>query len=148
MKSSKQLAKGQRLRNDWSPEQVSGWLKTRKGIHISHEWIYQHVLADQRNGGDTYRHLRCQKKRRKLYGSCLRRGILPNRVSIEQRPEEIDTRQWLGDWEVDTIIGKRHKQAIVTLVDCKSRLILLHKVQECKAGAVTEAIPHLLKPWS
>jgi transposase, IS30 family len=136
------------LCNDWSPEQVSGWLKSRKDLHVSHEWIYQHILVDKRNGGDLYCHLRCQRKRRKRYGSYDRRGILPNRVSIEQRPGEVDTRQRLGDWEVDTIIGKRHKQAIVTLVERKSRLVLLHKVQERSAGAVTQAITHLLEPWS
>lgn len=136
-----------RLRNDWSPEQVSGWLKASKDLHVSHEWIYQHILADKRNGGDLYRHLRCQKKRRKRYGSYDCRGILPNRVSIEQRPGEVDTRQRLGDWEVDTIIGKRHQQAIVTLVERKSRLVLLRKVQERTAGAVKEAITHLLEPW-
>jgi IS30 family transposase len=130
------------LCNDWNPEQVSGWLKSRKDLHVSHEWIYQHVLADKRNGGDLYHHVRCKKKRRKRYGSYDRRGILPNRVSIDQRPGEVNTRQRLGDWEVDTIIGKRHKQAIVTLVERKSRLVLLRKVQERSAGAVTEAITH------
>jgi len=58
----------EKLRQDWSPEQVSGWLKKQAGSSISHEWIYQHILADKRSGGDLYKHLRCQKKRRKRYG--------------------------------------------------------------------------------
>ena len=56
------------LRQDWSPEQISGRLKKEQAIALSHEWIYQHVLADKRAAGDLYKHLRCQKKRRKRYG--------------------------------------------------------------------------------
>src|SRR3989304_4678090 len=56
------------LRQDWSPEQISGRLKKEQGIRISHEWIYQSILADKRANGDLYKHLRCHKKRRKRYG--------------------------------------------------------------------------------
>jgi len=135
------------IRMDWSPEQVSGWLKNRKDIHISHEWIYQHIYEDKRNKGDLHLHLRCQKKRRKRYGSYDRRGKLSNRMSIEQRPAEVESRQRLGDWEVDTMIGKRHKQALVTLIERKSRLVLLRKVERRTAEAVEDAITHLLEPW-
>ena len=137
----------QLIRQDWSPEQISGRLKHRGNIHISHEWIYKHIYEDKRNKGNLYRHLRCQKKRRKRYGSYDRRGKLSNRVSIEQRPAEVETRQRLGDWEVDTMIGKRHKQALVTLLERKSRLVLLCKVERRTAEAVEDAILHLLKPW-
>ena len=61
------------LRQEWSPEQISGRLKQEQKISISHEWIYQHVLADKRAGGDLYKHLRCPKQRRKRYGTyCFR----------------------------------------------------------------------------
>lgn len=136
------------IRMDWSPEQISGRLKCREDIHISHEWIYQHIYEDKRNNGDLYRHLRCQKKRRKRYGSYDRRGKLSNRVSIDQRPAEVESRQWLGDWEVDTMIGKRHKQALVTLIERKSRFVLLRKVEQRTAEAVEDTINHLLKPWT
>ena len=56
------------LKHEWSPEQISGRLKKEQGLGISHEWIYQYVLEDKRAGGDLYRHLRCQKKRRTRYG--------------------------------------------------------------------------------
>ncbi len=52
------------LRQDWSPEQISGRLKKEQKVCISHEWIYQYVLTDKQTGGNLYRHLRCQKKRR------------------------------------------------------------------------------------
>jgi len=115
---------------DWSPEQISGWLLRNQAIRVSHEWIYQHILADKLMGGTLYQHLRCQKKRRKRYGGYDRRGQLPNRVSIEQRPAIVEQRQRLGDWEVDTIVGKRHHQAIVTLIERKSRFALLRKVEQ------------------
>jgi len=52
------------LRQEWSPEQISGRLKKEQGIRISHEWIYQHILVDKQAGGDLYKHLRCHRKRR------------------------------------------------------------------------------------
>jgi len=57
------------LRVEWSPEQISIWLEAERAVRISHEWIYQYVLQDKSKGGDLYRHLRCQKQRRKHYGS-------------------------------------------------------------------------------
>ncbi len=81
---------------------MSGWLSRQHVNQVSHEWIYQYILTDKQAGGDLYRHLRCQKKRRKRYGSYDRRGQLPNRVSIEERPEIVEKRQRIGDWEVDT----------------------------------------------
>lgn len=134
------------LRLDWSPEQVSGWLQRHHEVRISHEWIYQHILADKQSGGDLYRHLRCQKKRRKRYGSYDRRGRIPNRTSIENRPAIVEERTRIGDWEVDTIIGKRHRQAIVTLTERKSRFSLLAKVNQRTADQVGDAVIELLQP--
>jgi IS30 family transposase len=136
------------LKQDWSPEQISGRVKREQPVCISHEWIYQYVLADKQTGGDLYRHLRCQKKRRKRYGKYDRRGQLPNCRSIEERPALVNGRKRLGDWEVDTMIGKRHKQAIVTLTERKSRLTLLGKVARRTAQGVQNQIHRLLLPLS
>jgi IS30 family transposase len=134
------------IRQEWSPEQVSDWLEVNHyGLQISHEWIYQYILMDKHAGGDLHRHLRCQKKRRKRYGSYDRRGTLKNRVSIDERPAIVDTRQRLGDWEVDTIIGKGHRHAIVSLTERKSRLALLRKVERKTAQAVADTVIELLK---
>lgn len=134
-----------KLRLDWSPEQVSGWLYRHHAIQVSHEWIYQHILADKQAGGDLYRHLRCQKKRRKRYGSYDCRGKMPNRVSIEERPAIVEERTRIGDWEVDTIIGKRHRHAIVTLIERKSRFSLLAKVDQRTADQVGDAMIEMLQ---
>jgi IS30 family transposase len=134
------------LRREWSPEQISGRLKKEQGICISHEWIYQYLLEDKRAGGNLYRHLRCQKKRRKRYGTYDRRGKLPNCRSIEERPAVVTLRKRLGDWEVDTLLGKKHIQAIVTLTERKSRYTLLGKVTHRTARAVQKQIQRLLLP--
>jgi len=135
-----------KIRLDWSPEQVSGWLLKHWHIQVSHEWIYQYILSDKQTGGDLYKHLRCPKKRRKRYGSHDRRGKLPNRRSIEERPEIVDQRQRIGDWEVDTLVGKGHHQAVVTLTERKSRLALLGKVNHRTAELVSDAVIDLLYP--
>jgi len=135
-----------KIRMEWSPEQISGWLLKHYHIQVSHEWIYQYILSDKQAGGDLYKHLRCQKKRRKRYGKRDHRGKLPNRRSIEERPEIVDQRQRVGDWEVDTIVGKGHHQAIVTLTERKSRLALLRKVDRRTAEMVSDAMIDLLQP--
>jgi IS30 family transposase len=137
-----------KVKLDWSPEQISGWMSRTQAFRISHEWIYQYILMDKRLGGHLYEHLRCRKKRSQRYGGHDRRGQLPNRVSIEQRPEIVEQRQRIGDWEVDTMIGKRHHQAIVTLTERKSRFALLRKVEQKTAKQVRNAVVDLLKPVS
>lgn len=134
------------LRQDWSPEQISGRLKKEQGIRISHEWIYQHVLADKLAGGDLYKQLRCQKKRRKRYGSYDRRGQLLNCHSIEERSANVNTRKRIGDWEVDTLIGKQQKLAMLILVERKSRFTLLGKLSRRTAQAVHQQACKLLLP--
>jgi IS30 family transposase len=134
------------LRQDWSPEQVSGWLKGERQVDVSHERIYQYIYADKARGGDLHRHLRCRKKRRKRYGSYDRRGQIKNRRRIETRPAIVETKGRLGDWEADTIIGSQHREAIVSVVERKSKLCLLKKVTRKTAEAVEQALAALLEP--
>jgi len=128
------------LRQQWSPEQISGRLALEQQAGISHERIYKYVYADKARGGTLYRHLRCQKVRRKRYGSYSRRGQIPNRVLIDQRPQVVEQKARLGDWEADTIIGRHHKEAIVSLTERKSKLTRLAKVVRNTAELVTQAI--------
>ena len=129
-----------KLRKDWSPEQISNH------ADISIETVYQRIYADKRAGGVLWQHLRCQKQRRKRYGKHARRGTIPNRKSIEERPAIVEDRNRIGDWEADTIIGKSHKQAIVSLVERKSGYTLIRKVERKTARAVRKATVSLLKP--
>lgn len=134
------------LQQDWSPEQISGRLKKEQRLRISHEWIYQHVLVDKQAGGDLYKHLRCQKKRRTRYGTYDRRGKLPNCRSIEERPTHVNTRKRIGDWEVDTLIGKQQTHAMLTLTERKSRFTLLGKLPRRTARAVRQRVCQVLLP--
>jgi IS30 family transposase len=135
------------LQKDWSPEQISGRLHADEIISIHHETIYQFVLTDKANGGELYKHLRHQGKTyRKRYGSAHNRSGIPNRVDIDERPVEANNRERIGDWEADTIIGKNHKGAIVTLDDRKSKLRLAAPLSGKKAQYVKEAMIALLSP--
>jgi IS30 family transposase len=133
----------EKLGADWSPEQISGRLK-ETGLAISAEWIYLHVYADKRAGGDLWKHLRQQKKRRKRVSGRDRRGKIPNRVGIEERPEIVEQRKRLGDWEGDTIIGKGHRGAVLTLVERKSGYLLLGRLPQRTAERVAQQATRLL----
>lgn len=137
-----------KIQLDWSPEQVSGWLAKDKHIRISHERIYQYIWTDKRQGGELYKHLRqSNKKRKKQYGSKDKRGQIRNRISIEERPDIVEAKTRIGDWEIDTVIGKNHQGALVTIVDRVSKFTLIKKVDSKQAKVVTEATIILLKPY-
>lgn len=130
-----------RLREQHSPEQIAACLP------VSHETLYQRIYADKRSGGDLWRHLRCQKQRRKRYASGQqRRGHIPNRRAITERPSAVENRRRVGHWEGDTIIGKGRRQAIVSLVERKSGFCLLAHVTHKTSEAVSHSIIRLLEP--
>ena len=135
------------IREEWSPEQVVGRVAMEQGVSISHEWIYQYIYADQRSGGDLYRSLRCQKVQRKRYGIYSRRGTIPNQVSIDERPAIVDSKRRFGDWEGDTVIGKGHRGALVTLVERKSLYTVIRSVLHKTAKAVRNTVTDGLSPY-
>ena len=136
----------QLLRQDWSPEQIAGYLKLYKQPTVSHERIYLYVYADKRHGGTLHRHLRSQKKQRKRYGGYIRRGQIPNRTSIDKRPKIVANKGRFGDWEADTIIGARHKGGILSVVERKSKLVRLHKLKSKAAAEMRYTSVKLLGP--
>jgi len=92
-----------KLREKWSPEQISGWLFDEQSERLSHERIYQHIWGDKRAGGELYTHLRRQgKKYQKRSNGKRSRGQICNRVGIEKRPAVVDEKSRIGDWEIDT----------------------------------------------
>ena len=127
-------------------EQIAGWLKREKQPAVSHERIYLYVYADKRRGGLLHRHLRSQKKQRKRYGGYIRRGQIPNRTSIDERPKIVGRKGRFGDWEADTIIGARHKGGILSLVERKSKLTRLHKLATKAASEMKDVSVALLAP--
>ena len=136
------------IRQDWSPEQIVGRLKLKGIVSLHHETVYQYILTDKRAGGNLFKHLRHQNKTyRKRYGYPRNRSGIPNRVDIDNRPEIANQRGRVGDWETDTMIGKNHKGAIVTLDERKSKLRLAAPLRGKKAQPVTDAIVKLLHPF-
>ena len=130
----------QLLGQQWSPEQITGRLKLEQQQSVSHERIYQYIYADNRLGGTLSLNLRCRKARRKRYGSYDRRGQLPNRRSIDERPAMVEQKRRIGDWEADTIIGRHHQEAIVSIVERKSKLTRLAKVKHNTAELVGQVM--------
>lgn len=129
-----------KIREKWSPEQISGRLKLELGISVSHETIYQHIWQDKKNGGDLYTHLRHSgKKYNKRSSGKSGRGCIPNRVDIKERPKIVEEKKRLGDWEGDTIIGAQHKGALLTIVDRKSKFTLIEKLDRKTADEVVMA---------
>lgn len=126
----------------WSPEQIAGKLP------VSHETLYMHVYADKAKGGKLWKNLRCQKQKKKRYASGQdRRGQIPNRRPLNERPGYVEDRKHVGHWEGDTVIGANHKQAIVTLVERKSGYAVIEKVANKTADLVSAAIVNRLKPF-
>lgn len=134
------------LRCYWSPEQICGHLR-KKGLFISYESIYQYILKNKQEGGDLYTFLRCQRRRRKRYGTRRfdMRGQIKNRLSIDKRPKVVARKSRIGDWEGDLIIGKGHQGALVTLVDRCSKKSKIIKVESKRVESVLYGILKALK---
>lgn len=133
---------------DWSPEQISVYLKEKGLLDISHETIYKLIWMDKAAGGSMYKHLRIKNKpRRKKYGSG-KRVIIPNKVYIDERPPVVEERSRIGDWELDTIIPARGgKHVLVTMVERASRYTLMDKIESKEAYAVARGIVKILAPF-
>lgn len=135
------------MKQDWSPEQIAGRLAHEGGFRISHEWIYQYVLADKRQGGGLYRHLRCQKQHRKRYGtrSHRMRGGIRDRIGIAQRPAVADQRRRMGDWEADTLAGRAWSTRVLSMVDRKSRYTVLGALANKSAQHTAQVLVRCLR---
>ena len=131
----------------WSPDQISGWLRRQGRACVSCERIYRHIWKDKRNGGGLWRHLRHNgKKYNKRKGKNSGRGLIPGRVDIAERPAIVAEKRRIGDWEGDTIIGRSPKGAILTHVDRKSKYTKLAILPDKSAASVQKACDASLLP--
>jgi len=135
------------LKMQYSPEQISGRLYKDTGDTISIETIYQFIYRDKADGGVLYTNLRWQnrKRKRRLHGRKRHReyGTTP-RKSIHDRDTVIETKSRFGDLEIDTIIGKNHKQAILTIVDRKTKYLWIQKLIFKRSDNVAKASNKIL----
>jgi len=136
-------------KEQWSPEQIWGYCKKNNIDMVSHESIYKFVYQDKNKGGVLYKNLRvASKKYRKRYGSGKgKRCIIKDKVSIDLRPECINNKQRIGDWEIDTIVGKDNKGAIVTIAERVTAFVLIAKLNGKNAQELAEAVVKLMMPF-
>ena len=136
-----------KLKLDWSPEQISGRMKLDIGVSVVHETIYRYIYANKANGGRLYKYLRHKnKKYHKRSNEYKARGVIIDRVMIDKRPKIVEKKKRIGDLEIDTVIGKNHQGALVTVVDRKSKFALIKNVPSKEAGVVKQALIEMLQP--
>jgi IS30 family transposase len=127
------------LGQQWSPQQISERLKLDHPddlkMRISHQCVYQWIKLDRESGGICYKDLRqSNRKRRRKYGSSARTGQIKDRVGIEHRPAEVDSRQRVGDWESDTIVGTHTRgPKLATHVERKTRYVKIARLSDGRA---------------
>ena len=135
------------IREDFSPEQIVGRLRAQGKTCVSHERIYQHIWSNLKAGGDLYTHLRRNKKRyRKRGGAKDTRGQIKNRIGIEKRPEIVDQKSRFGDLEIDTVMGKNHKGALLTINDRLTGLVWIRLLEGKEAAPLVMATVEALDP--
>lgn len=134
------------LQQDYSPEQVSGFMKKNDQETLSHESIYQIIWKDKKEKGSLHKHLRRKGRRYRKRGSSKdSRGKIVGRFGIEKRPKEAEERKVFGHLEVDTIIGQNHKGAIITLNDRASGMLWMEKVESRDAEIVKIKLSQMLE---
>jgi len=130
----------QELRVRHSPEQISAVLASGSGVQVSHESIYRHVWKDKKAGGDLWRCLRGRLRRGRRYRVNRQRGQIVGRVGIEHRSAIANKRGRRGDFEIDTVFGAGRKAALVTIVDRRSRFLIVEKVATKHAEVVADSL--------
>lgn len=131
----------------WSPEQIVGYCKLHNIPMVSVERIYQYIRKNKAQGGNLYRHLRHQLKHRKRPISG-KQETIKDKVSIELRGDIINNKLRFGDWEIDLIIGKDGKGAILTIVERTTAFLLMRKLPFGKnAEQLAKTVIQMLLPY-
>mgnify|MGYP001789852156 FL=1 len=143
------------LNHQWSPEQISERLKLEHAsFSISYSTIYRAIYArmfdtkaERKSNGNrgAIRKLRHRGKTRHTKEHTEKRGKIVISNNLSERPAEADSRSRIGDWEGDTVAGKRNGPCLVTLADRKSRFLLCMKAEKKTATLVSEVMIKCLK---
>lgn len=127
-----------KLKDYWSPEQIAGRVKKDYGKTVCHETIYQYIYRER---PELKEYLRCRKgKYRRRYGTKKREKHREEgkKKRIDKRPEMIEKRERVGDWEGDTVVGKRGTGSLITHVERKSGYAIIDHVIRATAEAIRE----------
>lgn len=139
-----------KLKEKWSPEQISGTLNRDHKIKICHEMIYQYIYQNKRSGGNLYKYLRRKGKKYQKRGArkYAGRGYIKDRVDISERPKIVEKKKRFGDFEADLIEGtKKGKAVLLTLVDRKTQFLIIEKCTSKSSSIVSKAMIKSLKPY-
>lgn len=141
-----------KLRDGWSPEQISGRLRlvdqpADTTWHICHESIYRFIYSVKQNDKAYWEYLRRkQKRRRKKNGRKAQRIRIPDRTSIHKRPEEVSKRKVLGHWEGDSIVGKEHKSGLHTEYERVSSITRMIRIPRINSKETLVAMRKIFDP--
>jgi IS30 family transposase len=128
------------LKKYWSPEQISGRLLKERGVRISPLTLYSWIKRDRCAGGTFWKYLRqSHRRRRKHHGSSDNRGVMLNRRMIDKRAKIVNERRRIGDWESDTVEGRKSGGSLATHVERKGRYTVAVKLDDRTADALTRA---------
>ena len=143
----------QKLREDWSPEQISGWLKRQypddEAMRVSHETIYRTLFVQARGAlkRELLAHLRSRRmmcKGRHASTAGQQRGQIKEAISIHERPPEAEDRAVPGHWEGDLLSGSRNTH-VAALVECSSRFVMLVGVRGKDTESVVVALSEQIR---
>ena len=136
------------LREDYSPEQVVGRCRLEGLECVSVETIYQYVWGDKRRGGDLHTHLRRKgRKYRKRGAKKDSRGVIRDRVSIDERPKVVDDKSRFGDLEIDLIMGANHRRALLSANDRASGISWIALLEGKDSKALADKAAEMLMPF-
>ena len=151
----KQKIAGYLCYEKWSPELISHWLKRQNKPTVSHETIYQWIWkakkSKHRNYADythLYKELRHGKRRQKRGNLKDNRGAILNRTPINERPSVVDLRERVGDIEVDLMMGKDHKSALLVMTDRATLITMIEKLPGKQADDVYQKMKERLSCFS
>ena len=134
------------LREGWSPEEVCGRLRTHapkvlRGRTLCHETVYQWIYEGEGRFGDLYAALPRQRpKRRRRRGRTPQKIVIPQRISIHARPETINARKRVGDWESDTMVFRKQSAGLSVQYERKCQLTRFHRIRDRSAAETEQAI--------
>ena len=139
-----------KLKKYLSPEQISGRIEVEYPddtlMRVSPLTIYSWIQRDKEAGGRFYTYLRQgHRKRRKKHGSSRTQGQIPDRRPISDRPKVVESREDIGHWEGDTVVGKSHGSFVATHVERKSRYLLVGKAGDKTAESVNAITKQLFR---
>jgi transposase, IS30 family len=140
-----------RLRDGWSPEQIAGRLRLEfpkdKTWRICHETIYAFIYSVKQKDKAYWEYLRRKQKRRRARGGRKAQRIrIPDRVSIHERPKEVEERKVVGHWEGDSVVGKRKVNGLHTEYERFASITKIAKLKRVNSNETLKAMKNIFDP--